>query len=118
MAEVWGVYEGLKLSSSRGFGKVIINIHSKRVISAILNKENSGDFNLALIRQIRVLMAKHDVVKIDHTFCEANSVADELAKVGRRLKTGCKVYDEVSDFLSNLLHRDSSGLSILRVVAV
>lgn len=82
------------------------------------NKENIGDSDLALIRQIHILMAQHNVVKIDHSFREANNVADELAKVGRRLKTECKVYGEVPDYLSNLLHKDSSGLSTLRVVAL
>ncbi|XP_058727179.1 uncharacterized protein LOC131598595 [Vicia villosa] len=105
MAEVWGVVEGLKLSFSRGFRKVVVSIDSKRVIQAILHKENNGDSDLALIRHIRLLMADHDVVMLEHSFREVNCVADELAKVGRLLKIDCKFFDEAPDFLKIFFER-------------
>lgn len=91
MAQVWGVYEGFKLYSSRGFGKFIINLDSKRVIRKILHQESNGDSVLALIYRICLLMGKHNVVKLEHTFREANCVAYVLAKDGHLLKTNCKV---------------------------
>lgn len=102
----------------KGFGKVIINADSRRVINAILQKDNNGDSDFSIICQICRLMARHDVVKLEHTFREANCIVDELAKVGRTSKNGCKIYEEAPDFLKDILHKDFIGLAISRLVVV
>lgn len=35
MAEVWGLLEGLKLTSARGYTRIIINVDARRVIDAV-----------------------------------------------------------------------------------
>lgn len=98
--------------------KVIVNVDFIRVISAILSKQINRYYDLTLIHQICLLMAKHDVVMLDHSFLEANCVAHELEKVRRLLKNGCKFYEEAPEFLKNLLQKNSLGLSTPRVVEV
>lgn len=103
MAEVWRVYEGLKLTFPRGFGGVIVNTDSKWLISAILQVENNGDSNLTLISQIHMLMAKHDVVMINNSFQKTNCVVEKLTKIKRSLKNDYKCFEKAFEFLKSLL---------------
>lgn len=41
LAEVWEVFEGLKISSSQGLVKVILNIDSKRVVNVIKHPDKA-----------------------------------------------------------------------------
>ncbi|XP_058776159.1 uncharacterized protein LOC131650465 [Vicia villosa] len=118
MAEAWGIFVGINLTLARGYTEVIVNIDVKRVKNAIMQKDNHSFTSLALIRQIRLLMAKHDVVFLEHTLWEANTIADDLAKKTRVLQNDLCIFEDPPEHIANLLLKDSLGLATSRVVAM
>lgn len=112
------MFEGFNLTLARGYAKIIVNMDAKRMIDAIMHKDNHGFTNLTLIRQICLLMAKHDVVILEHTFRKANSIANDLAKTARVLQNGYHIFEEVLERIKNLLRKDSFGLVTSRIVVV
>ncbi|XP_058727202.1 uncharacterized protein LOC131598638 [Vicia villosa] len=115
-AEAWAIFEGLKLTLARGYVKIIVNMDARKVIEAILRKDNKGYSDSALIQQIRLHMSSHDVVILEHTFWEVNSIADKLARDARLLNNGFQIFEEAPDHIMVLLQKDSVGSSFDRVV--
>lgn len=113
LAEFWGVYEGLKLTKSLGFGKVEINTDAQLVVNAIrLNQINKIECR-AILRDICQLMEEFESVIVTHSYREANKCADVLAKMGCSYKQ-FYVYDTVPSAILGSLADDCLGLSPVR----
>jgi ribonuclease HI len=56
VAELWGVYEGLKYVKNMGFTAVEVNVDSLAVVEALKRKTKSNVTGGALINQIRQIM--------------------------------------------------------------
>lgn len=85
LAELWGVYEGLKLAKSKGYLRLELQLDSKTVADS-LNIGNQGSHNgWSLLRNIRSLLSPDFGVKFIHIYREANEGADFFANIGCNL---------------------------------
>ncbi|MCI40070.1 putative non-LTR retroelement reverse transcriptase, partial [Trifolium medium] len=93
VAELWGVYEGLRHVHRMGFRKVELHIDSEAVVR-VLQKGSSKSINGAsLLKRIWQLLEMEWVVEIAHTYREANKCADALANLGCSLGYDVEFFD-------------------------
>lgn len=69
-----------------------------------------------LVRKIKQLLSSFTSVRIIHTYCEANRVADSLTNIGCTLGDGLVVYLPLEVKL--LVEADVRGVSIPRLIPV
>lgn len=77
MAELWGVFEGLKLTSGLGLINVVIDVDSMEVVLAIEKCHAKAREGESLIRNVTDM---HNAVKLEHLYRKTNKCADALAK--------------------------------------
>ncbi|MBA0632716.1 hypothetical protein Godav_001403 [Gossypium davidsonii] len=80
-AELWAIYDGLKLFWSKGWKLVVSECDCLIAVQAI-NGNYKGVVNRALICKIKELCARAWVVRIEHIYKESNGVANTLAAKG------------------------------------
>ncbi|XP_058733361.1 uncharacterized protein LOC131604969 [Vicia villosa] len=115
MAELWGDFEGLKLSLALGYFKVEINVDSTTVVEA---DERGGSMHIgcvAILDQIKVLMNKLEGVVIAHSIRETNSRVDILASVGCTVESEILIYNSPPVCISSLLAEDACRVSSARL---
>ena len=81
-AELRAVLFRLQLAWDRGIRHLECNSNSKTAIQLIKHGVNPHHAYTSLICKIREFLSASWVVTLDHTFCEANSCVDWLAKHG------------------------------------
>jgi len=81
VAELWGVFEGLKLARLRGFHKVELDIDSSVVASTLALEEGGSVDGWSLLQNIRRLLELEWEIKIHHSYREANKCVDALANM-------------------------------------
>jgi ribonuclease HI len=82
VAELWGVYEGLKCARSLGFNKVEVNIDATAVVHVLKTRQSHSLIGRTILHQIWKLLDGDWEVDISHSFREANRCADALATTG------------------------------------
>ena len=117
VAELWGVFTGLQLCRSRGWGKVIVQIDSKVVCDAIIGSEIGRILGWSIVREIRKLLKLPWEVRVVNIFREANRCADELAKIGCHQGEDLIIYEQCPVSVGPLLLADTVGNSIPRLVS-
>jgi ribonuclease HI len=116
MAELWGVYEGLRYASRMGFMKVELNIDSEAVVQVIKARRVCSSSSNALIKQIRRLLDMDWLVEIAHTYREANKCADALANIGCSLDYDIMFFDSCPSRISEICKKDRVGNTTPRLV--
>ena len=81
VAELWGVFEGLKLALSHGFLRVELLVDSQVVVNTISFAKGGSPTGRTLVQNIRRLLELDWEVKICHSYREANYCADALANL-------------------------------------
>ena len=105
-AELWGIPHGIKIACMMGFRKVILEADSLVVINLILNGCPPTHPGAPLVGEIQRLSRYCDHVNYVHTWREANSVADILAKHGHSMPLGVHCYSSPPTFISVALLSD------------
>ncbi|KAK2417534.1 Polynucleotidyl transferase, ribonuclease H superfamily protein [Trifolium repens] len=82
IAELWGIYEGLRLAQRRGVTRLEMQIDSQVIAQTLKDNTNGSGMGCALIKRIRSLLDGQWEVKIMHIYREANRCADMLANMG------------------------------------
>jgi ribonuclease HI len=82
VAEMWGVYEGLKLARSKSISNLIVQVDSAVVVHGIESGKQGSSFVWNIMGIIRHLLSLDWNVRIMHIYREANRYADMLANVG------------------------------------
>jgi ribonuclease HI len=118
VAELWGVYEGLRLARRLGFNVVELNVDSLLVANVLNSHRCSSPMGRALVAKIRSLIAMDWEVVVKHSYREANQCADALASCGVTLDDGFCFYESCPTHLSQLLVADVMGISMPRLVVV
>jgi ribonuclease HI len=73
VAELWGIFEGLKLARRLGFHKVEVCFDSRAVYNNIVNGMNSNVMGESLVQRIHHLMELDwEVMKMKHIYREQN----------------------------------------------
>jgi ribonuclease HI len=118
IAELWGVFEGLRLARERGISKINVQVDS-RVVVQTLNSSNLGSvLGWRLIQEIRHLLSLDWEILVCHSYREANACADALANMGCDHGPELRVYDQCPASLISLLQADVMGITTPRVISV
>nr|XP_025679114.1 uncharacterized protein LOC112779070 [Arachis hypogaea] len=88
MAEIWGMYVGVKLASELEIKKLVVESDSKCAITLTQKMSPEIHGNSSLIRSIKELLMKMEDVEVRHIYREANFCADALAKLGQEYESG------------------------------
>ncbi|MCI08269.1 putative non-LTR retroelement reverse transcriptase [Trifolium medium] len=110
LAELWGVFEGLKYVKRLGFRAVEVNVDSLMVANILNSNQEGSPMGRALVTKIRALTELDWEVVVRHSYCEANQSADALANLGCSLDVGICYYESCSTQVSHLLFADSMGI--------
>ncbi|KAK8496822.1 hypothetical protein V6N12_021147 [Hibiscus sabdariffa] len=78
--ELWGVLEGLNHAWNLGYLKIEVELDSLTVVRILLRKVGAGT-HYNLINHVHEILRQDWVIMFSHIFCEANTIADELAKM-------------------------------------
>jgi ribonuclease HI len=92
MAELWGIYEGLRLAHRRGVTRLELRTDSQVIAQSLQNQTNGSIMGGALLRKIRDLLNGPWEVKIIHVYREANRCADMLANMGSEGTSGIEFF--------------------------
>jgi len=82
MAELWALCDGLIFCNNLYYSVVDIQIDAKIIVGLLSNPSYSNSFAMPIIDDCRQLISQIPQVRIGHCYCEANSCADFLAKMG------------------------------------
>jgi len=118
LAELWGVFYGLRIARERGFSKVELHVDSSVVVRTLQTTKDGSVVGWRLIQEIRRLLALEREVKIWHSYREENSSADALANMGCEHAPGLRVYEQCPARLSYLVLADVMGIATPRVIYV
>jgi ribonuclease HI len=121
MAELWGIYEGLKLANRRGVMRIELHTDSQVIAHSLQDRKNGSKLGCALMKRIRQLLDGAWEVQIIHVFRVANRCVDMLANMGNESINGIEVFEnppsrvvqiledditlqETHNFVTNILH--------------
>jgi ribonuclease HI len=118
VAELWGVFEGLRYARSLGFNRVELNVDSS-IVNQVLRKPGYGrPLGGSLVMRIRKLLELDWEVVIDHVYREANKCADMLANIGCTLDTHMVYYDICPIECHSVMLADVLGIATPRSIPV
>ena len=118
VAELWGMFFGLKIAHLMGKDKVVLEADSLCSVQICLQNPFGFHSCNPLITAIWNLYAAIGEVQIVHQFREANACADTLAKLGHTLLPGFHFFDSLPSCISLSFFADLSGATHPRVVAM
>ncbi|KAF7839915.1 ribonuclease H [Senna tora] len=107
IAELWGIYPGLKLAWDKGFKKVIVESDSSLVVNQILGKNTSKSSVHPITQSIKSLLLYSWEVEIKYSPRSSNMCADGIAKKGLSWLGGLVYYNDPPNFLLRQLRLDS-----------
>jgi ribonuclease HI len=118
VAELCGVYEGLKCARRLGFNKVELNIDATSVVHVLKTRQSHSLIGRTILQQIWKLLDLDWDVEISHSYREANRCADALATTGCSLSNSILIYDDCPSFISSIVLADRLGITIPRLISV
>jgi ribonuclease HI len=118
IAELWGVFEGLKYARSLGYTAIDLNVDSLIVAQAIQTGRSRSIMGHSLVKHIRQLMCLDWEVTVSHAFRESNYCADALANYGCSLDSSIVYFDVCPSQLRNLILADKMGISTPRIISL
>ncbi|MCI12311.1 ribonuclease H protein, partial [Trifolium medium] len=110
LAELWGVFDGLRFAHERGATKVKVHVDS--FVVQTLNSSNVGSvIGWRIIQEIRRLLALDWEIVVCHSYREANSCVDALTNMGCEHEPRLRVYEQCPARLSFMLLADNMGIT-------
>ncbi|KAL4359391.1 hypothetical protein AHAS_Ahas08G0072700 [Arachis hypogaea] len=118
LAELWGLYAGIKLARELGIGKLLVETDSLCTANFVQNMAPSRIAGTPLLRAIKLLLAHPWDVRVSHVYRERNFCADLLAKKAHLCQIGFMCFSSPPTFLSAALMIDASGVKFARVISM
>jgi ribonuclease HI len=118
VAELWGIFEGMKLAKSRNIPRLEVQVDSTAVLQCLSSANNGSIRGRSLVRKIQGLMEQDIEVQFKHVYREANKVADWLANLGCTLANGSIFYEFPPREVQALVDDDVSEVSTSRMIRV
>jgi ribonuclease HI len=118
VAELWGVYEGLKLVYRLGFKNVELEVDSEAVVGVIKSGCTMSYGGSTLLKRIWKLLEKDWKVEISHVYREANNCADALANIGCSHAFNFEFYACCPASVSDVFNLDMRGNTTSRLVCL
>ncbi|RYR10538.1 hypothetical protein HN873_050716 [Arachis hypogaea] len=116
MAELWGIYVGVKLVSGLGIAKLVMESDSKCAMTLIQKMSTEIHGSSSLIRSIKELLVKMKSVEVRHIYRETNFCIDTLAKLGEEHKPRIKFWEQPLPCLFHHFFTGASNVKFSRVV--
>ncbi|KAK0586448.1 hypothetical protein LWI29_007016 [Acer saccharum] len=116
-AELWGIFEGLKLAWRAGFRKVLVESDSQSAVLLLTNPTPTHHPLFNIVEDCKMLVEKNWSCSIQHVFRESNRVADALANLGHSLNLGTTFFDVPPAQISACVNEDLSGSALARLLA-
>ncbi|KAK3231085.1 hypothetical protein Dsin_002966 [Dipteronia sinensis] len=115
-AELWGIFEDLKLAWNAGFRKVMVESDSQTAVLLLSNiiPLNHPLFNI--IRACKSILENEWSCNLHHNYRESNRVADFLANLGHALDLKLTVFEEPPTQISSILEDDCKGDAVARMI--
>jgi ribonuclease HI len=118
VAELWGVFEGLRYAGYLGFNRIELNVDSI-VVTQVLHQSGYGrPLGGSLVMRIRCLLELDWEVVINHTYREANKCADILANIGCTMDSNIVYYDTCPRECHMVTLADVLGITTPRSIPV
>jgi ribonuclease HI len=118
VAELWGVYEGLRHVYRMGFRKVELEVDSKAVVQVLKSGCVQSATGSSLIKRICQMLAKDWTVDIKHIYREANKCADAMANIGCTRDFDMEFFVSCHPHISDLYNLDLLGNTTPRLVCL
>jgi ribonuclease HI len=119
MAELWGIYEGLRMARRRGVEKLELRSDSQVIVQCLQDSNNgSSIMGCAIMKRIRDLLKGPWDVKIMHVFREANRCADMLANKGSEGTHEIVFFDHPPSWVRQIVDDDFRGVAFPRLISV
>jgi ribonuclease HI len=118
IAEMWGVFEGLRYVRRMGFTKVELNVDSIAVVQVIKKGSLQSGPGSTLAKQIWRMLALDWEVEVNYVYREANKCADVLANMGCNLDYSIRIFYSCPSLIAELFHADNMGFTTPRLIAV
>ena len=109
-AELWGIFWGLSLAWDAGYREVEIECDSIAAVALLSSPTVPTHPLYSIISCCKMKIHEPWCCAIKHIYREQNVAADALAARSYNLGYGLHVYDEVPDFLEDILAADARGI--------
>jgi len=118
MAELWGVYEGLRYIRRLGFQAIEVEVDSSLVVNILNSNKNGSIMGSSVVAKICRLLHMDCEVVVCHSYRETNRCADALADLGCSLHTNICFYESCPTQFSHLVIADALGVFVPRLISV
>ena len=108
-AELWGIFWGLSLTWDAGYREVESECDSRVAITCLTSPTVPTHPHYSIISYYKMKIHDPWCCAIKHIYREQNIVVDVLATRSYNLGLGLYVYNEVPDFLKDILVADVGG---------
>ncbi|KAG4974619.1 hypothetical protein JHK87_031440 [Glycine soja] len=98
LAELWGLYEELKLAFSKGISCLEVHVDSKSMVDSIKGGKNGCVVGLRLIKGIQQLLAQEWTIKLVSIFKEANKCVDAIANEACEMEEDLMIFSNLRPF--------------------
>ncbi|GAU41812.1 hypothetical protein TSUD_299780 [Trifolium subterraneum] len=92
MAELWGIYEGLRLARRREVTILELRTNSQIIAQSLQDNKRGSNMGCTLMKKIRRLLEELWEVQITHVFRESKRCADMLANMGSERAIGIEFF--------------------------
>jgi ribonuclease HI len=118
MAELWGIYEGLKLAYHKGVKNLELRTDSAVLANSLQDRKKGSVMGCVLMRKIRTLLDGPWEIRIIHVYREANRCADMLANMGSEGTSGIVYFANPPSRVVQLVDDDVRGVSFPRLISL
>ncbi|GAU38719.1 hypothetical protein TSUD_396480 [Trifolium subterraneum] len=118
MAELWGIYEGLRLAQRRKMTRLELRTDSQVIAQRLQDQQGGSNTGCTLMKKIRRLLDGPWEVKIIHVFREANRCADMLASMGSEGPIRIEFFTNPPLRVKQIVNDDFRGVSFPRLISM
>lgn len=116
MAELWGLYEGMKLARKLKFNKVELGVDSIDVVQDFLGKRNIQRYGNNVLSKVLSLCELDWEVNIMHIHREANQQADAMVNFSFYLKKDYKEFVDCPTDFMDLFRADLNNIGVSKII--
>ncbi|KAL9432399.1 hypothetical protein AB3S75_027433 [Citrus x aurantiifolia] len=115
-AELWGLYQGLKIAWEHGFRFLQVEVDNLGITQLLNTSEANRSGVSSLLWGIKDLLNKDWQISVKHVYREASFAADFLAGMALNLLLGCHIFHSPPIGVHYCLFNDGLGTDFSRFV--
>ena len=118
MAELWGLYQGLRLTWEAGIKRLLVEVDNLCVTQLVSKQVVVPNEFYALVVAIRELISRNWQVSITHIYREANSAADFMANMAHSYPHGLHLFSSPPVGIYSIIVQDLFGVTQPRFIPI